>query len=119
MGLAYDLRYRDHSLVWRRVHRLAGRSYDQEFRSLEPEPASKTCSNSDTTCCLVILCRNGKASKAQPTLALHFILGDHAVFDVDDAVGVLGDVVLVRHQYDRVAFGVQAIEQRHDLVAGL
>ena len=33
--------------------------------------------------------------------------------------GVLGDVVLVGHQDDGVAFGVQTIEQRHDLVAGL
>ena len=36
----------------------------------------------------------------------HFIPGNHAVADGDDAVCVLGDVVFVRHQHDRIAFGV-------------
>ena len=34
------------------------------------------------------------------------------------AVGVHGDIVLVRHQHDGIAFRVQRCEQRHDLVAG-
>jgi hypothetical protein len=34
---------------------------------------------------------------------LDFVLGDYAVFDVDDAVGVLGDVVFVSDEDDRIA----------------
>ena len=40
-------------------------------------------------------------------LLLHFVFRDDSVFDVDDAVGVLGDVVLVGDENDGVAFGVQ------------
>ena len=36
--------------------------------------------------------------------------GDDAVLDVDHAVRVLGDVVLVRDQHDGVAFCPKAIE---------
>ena len=46
------------------------------------------------------------------------VLFDLAVADVDDAVSVHGDIVLVRDQYDGVALLVQALEQRHDFVAG-
>ena len=53
------------------------------------------------------------------SLALRFIFLDHAVPDGDDTVRILGDVVFVRHEDDRIAFRVQAIEQRHDLVASL
>ena len=42
-----------------------------------------------------------------------FVAGDDAVFDVDDAVRVLGDVVFVGDEHDGVAFGVEAIEQSH------
>jgi hypothetical protein len=52
-------------------------------------------------------------------LPLHFIPLDDAVLDIDDAVGVLGDVVLVGDKDDGVAFGMQAVEEGHDLVAGL
>src|SRR5438552_10852830 len=52
-------------------------------------------------------------------LSLSFVPGDHAVFDEDHAVGVFGDVVFVGDQHDGIAFRLQAIEQRHDLVAGL
>jgi len=52
-------------------------------------------------------------------LLLYLILGDHAVFDVDDAVGVLGDVVLMGDENDGIALRMQAIEQGHDLVTGL
>src|SRR5260221_14369095 len=64
----------------------------------------------------------GQPNSAVPTLgtlALYLVLGDHAVLDVDNAVGVLGDVVLVRDQHNCVAFRVQAVEQRHDLGSGL
>ena len=53
------------------------------------------------------------------SLPLYLVLGDHAVPDGDDAVGVLGNIVLVRHQDDGVAFGMQAVEEGHDLIAGL
>ena len=55
----------------------------------------------------------------EESLPLGFVFLDHAVPDGDDTVRVLGDVVFMRHQYDRIAFRVQAIKQRHDLVAGL
>jgi hypothetical protein len=35
--------------------------------------------------------------------AFAFIAGDHAVFDVDDAMGILGDVAFMRHQNNGVA----------------
>ena len=38
---------------------------------------------------------------------------------MNDAMRVLGDIVFVRDQYDRVALIVQAIEQRHDFDTGL
>src|SRR5712692_6497236 len=41
-----------------------------------------------------------------------------AVADVDDAVGVERYVVLMGDQHDGVALAVQALERRHDLVAG-
>src|SRR5207302_9342981 len=40
------------------------------------------------------------------------------VANVNDTVSVHGDVVLMRYQDYRVALLVQALEQRHDLVAG-
>ncbi len=43
---------------------------------------------------------------------------DLAVADVDDAVGVFGDVGLVSDEDDSVAFPVKLVEQRHDLDAG-
>jgi hypothetical protein len=45
--------------------------------------------------------------------------GDDAVADGDDAVGELGDVGLVGDDDDGVALGVEIVEERHDLVAGL
>lgn len=39
-----------------------------------------------------------------------FVGGDFAVADVDDAVGVFGDVRLVRDDDDGVALGVQFVE---------
>ena len=47
------------------------------------------------------------------------VAGNNAVLNVDDAMRVLGDIVLVRDQNDRVALGMQTIEQRHDLDASL
>src|SRR5258708_14601785 len=53
------------------------------------------------------------------SLALRFVFLDHAVPDGDDTVRLLGNVVFVRHQDNRIAFRVQAIKQRHDLVCRL
>ena len=47
-----------------------------------------------------------------------FVLLDLSVANEDDAVRMQRDVVLVRDQDDRVALLVQALEQRHDFVAG-
>ena len=52
-------------------------------------------------------------------LTLGFVFFDHAVPDGDDTVRVLGDVVFMRHEDDCIAFRVQAVKQRHDLVASL
>ena len=53
----------------------------------------------------------------RPLLDL-LVLFHFAVADVDDAVRVQRDVVLVRHQHDCIALLVEALEQPHDLVAG-
>src|SRR5579872_4782804 len=44
---------------------------------------------------------------------------DLSVADVYNAMRIVGDVGLVCHQDDGIALGVQRIEQRHDLDAGL
>ena len=49
----------------------------------------------------------------------NFIGRNLAVADVDDPMGILGDVRLVGHHDDGIAFGVQFIDKRHDLHAGL
>ena len=55
-----------------------------------------------------------------PTLLFNgLVRGDFAVADMDDAVRVLGDIVLVSHQNDGVALGMEVREQRHDFVTGL
>ena len=40
----------------------------------------------------------------------NFVSSHNAVLDVDNPVRVFGDVVLVRHQHDRVSLSVQAIK---------
>ena len=57
----------------------------------------------------------GARENALPDL---LVLLHLAVADVDDAVGMQGDIVLVGHQHNRVALLVEAREQRHDVVAG-
>lgn len=47
------------------------------------------------------------------------IAGDHAVFDVNHAVRMLSNIVLVSNQDNRVSLGVQVGEKRHDFTAGL
>lgn len=61
----------------------------------------------------------GKPSASVAVIAALLIAGDHAVFDVDDTMRVFGDIVFVRDQDDRVALGLQTVEQCHDLEAGL
>src|SRR5688500_1412347 len=46
------------------------------------------------------------------------VLFDFPVADVDDAVGVQGDVVLVGHQDNGIALLIEALEEGHDFVAG-
>ena len=50
---------------------------------------------------------------SEPSRLFHF-----SVADVDDAMRVHGDIVLMRHQHDGIALLVQLREQRHDVVAG-
>src|SRR5215470_9642388 len=52
-------------------------------------------------------------------LLFSLIAGDQAVFDVNYAVGVLGDIGFVRHQNDGIALLVKLRKQRHDLGASL
>src|SRR5215510_3047883 len=56
---------------------------------------------------------------AKLLFAFSFIAGDKAVFDVDDAVGMLGNVGFVSHQHNRIAPFVQLGKERHDFRAGL
>ena len=46
-----------------------------------------------------------------PVLLDSFVFFDFAVADVDDAVGVQGDVVFVGDQYDGVALLIQPLEE--------
>jgi len=48
-----------------------------------------------------------------------FIGKNLSVANMNDAVGVFGDIGLVSHEHDRVAPGVKIIDQGHDFVAGL
>src|SRR5580658_2461631 len=48
----------------------------------------------------------------------HFVTLNLTVANVDYPMSVQCDVVFVSYQNDRVAFVVQALKQRHDLVAG-
>src|SRR6185369_853943 len=57
-------------------------------------------------------------------LCLLWLLNSLVFFDLtvanrDDAVGAFCDVVLVRHDDDRIAFGVETFEKIHDLHAGV
>ena len=54
-----------------------------------------------------------------PLLSLPLIPRNHAIFNMNHSMRVLGDVVLVCDQHDRVSLGVQAIEQRHNFRARL
>ena len=53
------------------------------------------------------------------TAGFPFVSRDQAVLEVDDAVSVLGDVVLVGDEHDGVSLGSQAVKHRHDFGAGL
>ena len=62
---------------------------------------------------------SGKTSASVAVIAALLIAGYYAVFDMDDTVRVFGNVVFVRDQDDRVALGLQTVEQRHNLDASL
>lgn len=54
------------------------------------------------------------------TLLFHGLVGSNStVGDVDDAVGMLRNVVFVGDQNDGVSLAMEILEQRHDFVAGL
>jgi len=52
-------------------------------------------------------------------IAALLIAGDDPIFNVNHAMRVFGDIVLVRDQDDRVPLGLQTVEQRHDFEASL
>src|SRR5437660_12616406 len=59
---------------------------------------------------------------AVPKVKLPFLAlvgPDHAVADSDDAVSVLCDIVFMRDHDDGIALRMQAVHERHDLVASL
>jgi len=47
-----------------------------------------------------------------------FVGSDFTVANIDDAVGVLGNVIFVSNKNDGVAFAVQIGEKRHDFFTG-
>src|SRR5262249_12618817 len=55
----------------------------------------------------------------QALFFLAFVSGDYAILDEDNAMRILGDVMLVSDQDNRIALRLQAIEKSHDFVAGL
>src|SRR5258708_20666198 len=57
--------------------------------------------------------------RRQKFLSLHLVALDAAILNVDDAMGVLGNVMLMGHQNNGIAFAVQPVKQCHDFVAGL
>src|SRR5437867_10288365 len=62
--------------------------------------------------------RRGIARTRTPVPLLYFlVLGDFSIADVDDAVRVHRDVVLVRDQQDGIALRVQPVEECHDFLA--
>src|SRR6185436_17440685 len=63
----------------------------------------------------------GRARSLCETLSLFFshVAGDYPVLDVDNAVCVFGDVVLMGDKHNRVSLGLQTIHQRHDFVSSL
>ena len=44
---------------------------------------------------------------------------DNSILDVNNAVSVFGDVMLVRDKDNGVAFALQSVKQRHNFQAGL
>src|ERR1700730_5879410 len=59
----------------------------------------------------------GKSRIVRLLLYYRFIGGDLAVADIDDAVCVLRDFVLVGYEDDGVSLSVKILEKRHDLFA--
>ena len=48
-----------------------------------------------------------------------FVAGDHAVFDVDDPISMLGNIGFVGDQNNRIALAVQVFHEFHNFIAGL
>src|SRR5690606_14525736 len=76
--------------------------------SIRPEAAARVAGVCVSGGCM----RHPRAAGLAPVL-------DHAAVDQTHAASaVVGDLLLVGHQDDGVAFGVQGIEQGHDLGGG-
>jgi len=52
-------------------------------------------------------------------LVFAFVAGDDAVFDMDNAPGVLGDVGFMGDQHNGIAFAMEVFHPLHDFIAGL
>ena len=52
-------------------------------------------------------------------LSLSLVSFDHPIFDVNDAMGVLRDVVLVGYEDNGISLSVETVKQGHDVIAGL
>jgi hypothetical protein len=59
------------------------------------------------------------SGKRRSAAGFPFIFFYHAVFDVDDAMRILGDIVLMRYQHDGISLRLQAIEDGHNFVSRL
>src|SRR5436305_14448791 len=62
-----------------------------------------------TLACTSIEFSTRNANAVAASLSFHLISLDHSILDIDDAVGVFGDIVLVGDEDDGVAFGMQAV----------
>src|SRR5581483_12260086 len=87
------------------------------------EERQKTSFRSSLCLCISVVTRSIRPASDPPhdlgILSFDFVAFDQAVLDVDDAVGVLGDVMLVSYEHNGVALGVEPVEERHNFIPGL
>ena len=60
-----------------------------------------------------------KLASVTGSLRFALIAGDHTIFDMDHAMGMLCNVIFMRDQNNGIAFAMQLGEQRHDFTSGL
>ena len=70
------------------------------LRAIDPTRISR-CQKKRPT----VKARRGINFATQLVILAPLVAGDHAVFNVNDAMRVLGDIAFVRDQDDRVPFG--------------